>query len=170
MALSIGITAGLVAMLCWGIADFVQALIVKKIGTEKSFLMSGLGGLFLSLILFLGYLKFGGSIPLNNTLLGILLVASLIQTFGSYFFFRAFEKGEVSIVAPISGTYSLITVVLAVLFLGEILSLVKVIAIAFIIIGVMLVSTDISKLRHLHSVNGVKEVLLSCSGESIFSS
>jgi drug/metabolite transporter (DMT)-like permease len=97
---------------------------------------------------------------LSTVELIIILLVCLLQAFGSYSFIKSCEIGEVSIVAPISGTYSLITVFLAILFLGESLTTLRLVSIFFIVFGIILVSTDFSKLRHLHTVKGVKEVFM----------
>jgi len=158
--LSIGIIAGLVAMFCWGIADFIQAVLAKKLGTPKTVLISNSIGMVVNIAMILVFFSLGYGYVLNRVESSILIFACLLQAVASFAFITAFEKGEVSIVAPLSGTYSLVTVLLAVFILGEVLTLYKIISIIFIILGIVLVSTDFSKLKNLHTVNGVKEVLV----------
>jgi uncharacterized membrane protein len=156
---SLGIMMGLVTMLSWGIADFIQALLIKKLSSLKVFFIGGITGLVSSSLLYAVYFFLGGRITMDITNTAILFFSSLFVVFGTYNFMKAFDTGEVSIVAPISGTYSLVTVILSVVFLGEILSLVKVVSILLIVFGIIFVSTDLSKLKHIHTVKGLKEVL-----------
>lgn len=158
--LSIGIIMGLTAMLCWGFADFFQAVLVKRLGTLKTIFIGNLIGMAVNTVFFIVFFALGQSIVLTVKDIVIMAFACFIQALASYNFFKSLEIGEVSIVAPISGTFSLITVILAVMFLGETLSIVKIVSILLIVLGVVFVSTDFSKLKHLHTVKGVKEALL----------
>jgi len=79
-----------------------------------------------------------------------------MYTLGLYFYYQGIEiGGEVSILSPIQGSYSIITVFLAVLFLKETITFTKIIAILLILLGILFTSTDIRKLKHLRSKKGV---------------
>jgi transporter family protein len=58
--------------------------------------------------------------------------------FGQLALYNALKVGEASIVVPISATYPLITLIIAVLFLGESVTLTKVLGIILVISGVAL--------------------------------
>ncbi len=156
--LSVGIITGLVLMLIWGIAGFLMTIPVKKIGNLKTqFLSSSLA--YLSLIIVVG-LNFNSiNISLVNLLL--LLVAGFFIVLGIYFYYQGVEiGGDVSVLSPIQGSYSIVTVILSFIFLKEIMSFPKIAAIFLILFGILLASTDIRKLKQLQSKKGVNQALI----------
>lgn len=159
MTLSIGIIAALVAMFCWGIADFLQAMVIKKIGSLKTMFFSSLLGILPTFVFFFYFFEIG-KIHIDTFSFLLLFFAGLVDVTGVYNFMKSFELGDISVVTPISASYSLITVILAFLFLGESLSFLKIISIIIIISGIVLVSTDIKKLKTLNTAKGVKESLI----------
>lgn len=162
---SIGIITGLIAMLCWGVADFLFSIPTKKLGAKKTIVIYNI----FSLILVLPFiLYFYDSLHITLTNLVLLIIAILIDAVAIFYFLRAFEIGEVSIVVPISAGYSLVTVILAVLFLSETLTLVGFFSIFIIIIGLIFTSTDIRKLKHIHTTAGVKESLIAMIGWGVY--
>jgi bacterial/archaeal transporter family protein len=167
MSLSIGIMAGLVAMLCWGVADFVQALNIKKIGAAKNMFFSNIIGFIPTLIVFFFFLA-AGSIHIDTISFILLFVAGILDTAGVFSFMKSYEKGEISIVTPISASYSVLTVILAFLFLGETLPFLKIVSIVLIVIGIFFVSTNFKKIRHLHTVEGVKESIIALVAWGIY--
>jgi transporter family protein len=167
MSLSIGIIAGLVAMLCWGIADFIQALNIKKIGSLKNMFFSNIIGIIPTIIAFIYFLA-QGSIHIDMVSFILLFFAGVLDTFGVYNFMKSFEKGEIAIVTPISASYSVLTVILAFLFLGESLPFLKIASIVLIVIGIFFVSTDLKKIKHLHTVKGVKESIIALVAWGIY--
>jgi drug/metabolite transporter (DMT)-like permease len=164
--LSIGILAGLVAMLCWGIADFLQALVIKKIGSSKTMLIGNVITLLFTLPFFMifilrGYFSFSAAVLVT------IVVSSIIDAVAVFAFMRSYDVGEVSVVTPISASYSLVTVILAMLFLGERLPAMKLVSVIVIIAGIILTSTDIKKFR-LHAAAGVKESVVALFGWGIY--
>jgi transporter family protein len=160
MSITLGIVAGLAVMLLWGGMDFLLAIPLKKIGTYKVlFVINSLSILF-TLIVLAWFLP-TGKIHIGWTEAGLLVVLAGINLVAHYNFYRAFELGEVSIVSPVISAYPPVSVFLAVLFLGENLSWFRILVILMIVAGVVLTSTDLRKLRHIHTVKGVKEALIS---------
>ena len=76
-----------------------------------------------------------GFLPLLYTIL-----ATILSALGYIFFYEAVERQKISIVGVITAAYPFITVILAVLFLNESLTLTQISAIAFIIASVSLLS------------------------------
>ncbi len=58
--------------------------------------------------------------------------------FGQLSLYTALKSGEASVVIPISATYPLVTLLIAVLFLGESLTLSKFMGILLVVIGIIL--------------------------------
>lgn len=153
--LSISIIVGLVAMLSWGIADFLQSTAIRKLGEYKTMFLSNFFG-FLALIPFL-FNKNMYAIAMPNLLL--LFFAGFSQVVAIVNFYKSMNIGEIAIVTPISASYPVVAVILMVVFLHAKLTFLSVIAIIILIIGIILTATDLRKLKHLHEAKGVKESL-----------
>ena len=163
---TIGIIAGLIAMVCWGIADFLQALVIRNIGSSKTMFIGNIMAIILTFPFFYIFIS-NGFLLFNAQVLVIIFVSALIDTVAVFAFMKSFEVGEVSIVTPISASYSLITVLLAMVFLGERLPLMKFASIMVLVSGIILTSTDIKKFR-LHAAKGVKESVVAMIGWGIY--
>ncbi len=77
----------------------------------------------------------------------IILLIGIIGAVAYYYFVKAIELSDVSVISAITRTSAVVTVLLSVIFLGEKLQFVQYIAIAVIIIGVILLSLDIKKIN-----------------------
>ena len=156
--LSIGITVGLVLMFIWGIAGFLMTIPVKKIGNLKTQFASNVLA-YISLIPAISLYFNSIDITLINFIL--LLIAGFCIVIGIYFYYKGIEiGGDVSILSPIQGSFSVVTVVLSFIFLKEVLYFSKVVAIILILIGIVVTSTDLRKLKQFHSKKGVKYALI----------
>jgi len=78
------------------------------------------------------------SIPLNSWFL-IGIEAVLATLVGDLAYYAAIKRGEVSIVTVIMASSPLVTMMGAVLFLGEEISFYKIIGASFIILGIILI-------------------------------
>ena len=153
--LDISIISGLVAMFSWGIADFIQSNVVRQMGSYKTMYIGNIVW-----IIFVLPFAFFISLKISITNLILLFVGSVMQVFAIYNFYQSMKIGEVSIVTPISGSYSIITVLMLLLLLGQKLNLMTISAIFILIIGIILTSTDLKKIKHIHTVKGVKEAVI----------
>ena len=135
-----GIFLGLATALSWGSSDFLARFASHRIGSLRAtFFMQAWGFLlltvFLSLTHFWGHLFDGsGWRPWAWGLLG-----GAINTFAMLALYRSFELGKLSVVAPISASYPVLTAVLSALT-GETLSLGRELGMAATILGVILVA------------------------------
>lgn len=66
----------------------------------------------------------------------LVLGGFLASIIGQFFFYNALRMGEVSRLAPIAAAYPFVTFLLGILFLGESLSLPKVVGVTAIVAGV----------------------------------
>lgn len=73
-----------------------------------------------------------------------------------------------SVVTPISSVYAVLTVILGVLFLGETLNAIQIVAIFIALTGVALASTDIKNFTNIHSSKGVINAFLSLIGWGVY--
>ncbi|MBT3720098.1 DMT family transporter [archaeon] len=158
--INLGVVAGILAMLGWGIGNFVQAKPIKKIGPLKVMFILHIINLiiFSPLVVFL-FLNNYISITLDNLIL--IALFTILQVLGIYYSMKSLEIGEVSLVVPIGSSSTIITIFLSIIFLKETLSTVKGMGIIFAILGIILTSTDFRKLKKIKSAKGVNFAIIS---------
>jgi drug/metabolite transporter (DMT)-like permease len=135
---------GLVAALGWGIADFLGAVTGRRIGSLWTVIIAQT---FTALAATVIVLFTGDSVRPVATLVGALFLNAVFSAGAYVTHYRALELGPVAVVSPIGATYALVGVVLAIAFLDERPSALTLIGGVITVIGVMLTSTDIRKLR-----------------------
>jgi drug/metabolite transporter (DMT)-like permease len=135
---------GLGTALGWGIADFLAAVVSRRIGVVRALLFAqfaGLAGLGIVYVISQPSLAVTG--PQLATLLGNGVIAAV-----AYFaLYKGLELGPVALVSPIVSAYAAFTIVLAVVFLHETLGGLVLIGMLITFGGVVLASTDVSALR-----------------------
>jgi drug/metabolite transporter (DMT)-like permease len=135
-----GILLGLATALCWGSADMFARFATRKIGTFRTMLYMQLCGFCLLTLLMRalggwGHL-FDGS-GWQPWAWGVL--AGTLNTASTLALYRSFEIGKLSIVAPISASYPVLTMVLSA-FTGERLTAVRLVGLLLTIAGVIVVA------------------------------
>lgn len=157
-----GTIAGFLSMLGWGTADFLGAKATRKIGNILTLLWMQIIGFFIAFIYFLANF-FSFNIANISKFLIILAITGFLQMVAYLSFYKGFEKGQVSLVAPLSASYVMITVILSLIFFKEILAINQAIAIILIISGIILLSIDIKLIKETKKLSayvGVKEGLI----------
>lgn len=156
-----GILLGLLTAVAWGASDFVARFAAHKIGALRTSLYMQLMG-FLLLTMCLpalggwGHLADGsGWRPWSW---GIL--AGLINTTATLSLYRSFEVGKLAVVAPISSSYPVLTVLLSVLS-GEHFRTARIFGIVCTIVGVVLVAGGEKKPAEPQTEN----TSLQCTGD-----
>lgn len=142
--LIIAIVAGLIAMLGWGTADFFAKKSVDQVGDLVSLFWMQLLGIVPLLLLFLVKRDFSG---ITWTLFYWVVILALVDAVGYWLFYKALEKGKVSIIGPIVASYSAFSVIIAAIFLGEKLSIQTGFFLFMIIAGIILASMDFAELK-----------------------
>jgi transporter family protein len=155
----LSILLGIGGMLGWGVYDFLGGVFSKQIGSFKSLFWSQLAGLGAILLLAFAF-KIENNIP---TLAAILTpVAAIVYSLGYLFFFKGFEKGNVSIIAATMNLWAVFTMLFAFIFMGQRLTTTQTMGVFMIISGATLASIDwenITNQRFQFSL-GVKEAIL----------
>ncbi len=154
-------------MFGWGIYDFLGGVFSKQIGSFKSLFWSQLAGLGSILLL-----AFAFKTEFHISILAIILspVAAIVYSAGYLFFFKGFEKGNVSIIASTMNLWAVFTMLFAFIFMGQRLSLTQTIGVVMILSGATLASIDwdnITKQKFQLSL-GVKEAILGAFFFGIF--
>jgi drug/metabolite transporter (DMT)-like permease len=142
----VGIAYGLAAALCWGLADYCATVASRATGSSRVVLGFHL---IATAILAVVVLATGA---LDDVAAGDALKLVWIGALGALSyrtFYKALEIGPISIVSPIVSAYAAVSVVLAVIVLGESLGPAQVAAIVVVMLGVMLASAD---LRQIHAI------------------
>jgi drug/metabolite transporter (DMT)-like permease len=135
-----GFLFGVTTALAWGSADFIARFATRKIGTLRAlFYMQFWGLLILTFFLIRlhawGHL-FDGS-GWRPWAWGFL--AGGFNTLAMLAFYRCLEIGKLSVVAPLSASYPVLTLLLSVLS-GERLTIARICGIVFTMVGVLLVA------------------------------
>ena len=135
-----GILLGLLTALSWGGSDFLARFATHRIGTLRTMLYMQFTG-FLLLTIFLPWLGGWGHLADDSgwqpwawgVLAGVLNCAATLSLY------RSFEVGKMAVVAPLSASYPVLTVLLSLLS-GEHLRAPRAVGIACTLIGVVLVA------------------------------
>ena len=149
MTVSVGIGLAFVAMLCWGIGDFLIQKSTRKIGDfETLFLITLFGALVLLPFVY-------KDVPLlfvsgNENILLVLGGGSLILFVAALLEFEALREGKISVVEPMWSLEIVAAFLFAFAILGERLTPVAVILIVSLIAGLFLVSFRGRVFSHRH--------------------
>jgi len=154
-------------MFGWGIYDFLGGVFSKQIGSFKSLFWSQLAGLMSILLL-----AFIFRAEINLPVLAIIFspVASIVYSAGYLFFFKGFERGNVSIIAATMNLWAVFTMLFAFIFMGQRLTTTQTIGVFMIIAGAILASIDWGSIgsQKLRLSLGVKEAILGAFFFGIF--
>jgi drug/metabolite transporter (DMT)-like permease len=140
----VSVAAGLTAAFCWGTADYLSRSQSEKLGYYKTVIYSHVVTLAVLVAL---VPVVDPDLVVSAAPVLVLGVAGVVNLVAFIFLYRAFHRGVVSVVAPVAYTYPAVTAVLSVVILGTAISAQRVLAIAAVVTGVMLLSTRFSQLR-----------------------
>ncbi len=144
MALAIGILFAIIVMLSWGTADFFAKKAIDRVGYKTSLILNQLvafGPLIIIAVLFFKVPPFSVDLVL------ITVSAGILGVIGYVFLYRGFQKGNISIVSPITASWSVITTILAVFLFQETLMPLQIAGVIAVFIGVFLTSTNLAELK-----------------------
>jgi drug/metabolite transporter (DMT)-like permease len=140
----IAILGGTGAMLGWGISDFFAKKTVDRIGDVKTLFWSQTFG-FLPLLI---YFLLNYSTPhITTRAVSLLVLYGVIDAFGYLFFYKALEKGKVSVVSPILATFAAFAVLISAFLFGERILPIRWLALGVVFAGIFLTSIDLKGLR-----------------------
>lgn len=147
--LYISVAAGLAAAVCYAIQGIAEGLSARRARYYEVAFATQLVALFFVVamaIVLQRDVRASLSAILIAAVLGLIYAVSLLS------YFKALHSGPVSIVSPISGSYSVVAVPIAVLVLGEVLTFWQYIGIVLTVIGVFLVDFKMHnhKLKLVH--------------------
>jgi transporter family protein len=163
----LSILFGIGGMFGWGIYDFLGGVFSKQIGSFRSLFWSQLAGLG-SILLLAFVFKTETNIPVLVIIL--FPIAAIVYSAGYLFFFKGFEKGNVSIVAATMNLWAVFTMLFAFIFMGQRLTTTQTLGVFMIISGATLASMDWGGIRNqrIQLSLGVKEAILGAFFFGIF--
>jgi len=138
MSATASILMGIMAMLGFGVSDFMAKTMLTKANAVRTALISqGVGSL-----LYLGAgLGFDRGLP-NLSLVGLALFSGALSGATISAYYVALSLGKASLVAPIFSCLTVVAVMLSVLILGEKLTIPQLSAIALVFLGIILVAFE----------------------------
>lgn len=122
------------AFLLWGFWGFFPKIASRYMGAKSLVIYEALGILLVALPIFL---FMGLSVEFHPVGTAFGLLTGIAAALGSLFFFLALRKGLVSVVAPFTALYPLVTVLLAALILKEPLSMKQGVGIFLALVSVL---------------------------------
>ena len=128
----------LTAALGWGVADFLGALSTRRNGVTSTILLVQVAGLAVLGCLALGSPPHHPPVPDRD--LVMLAVGGVLGAAAFFGFYRALQLGPVALVSPIFAAYSAVTVILAFVVTGEVLSSTALGGVTVTIAGVVMAS------------------------------
>lgn len=140
----VAVILGLALAFCFGTSDFLSKGLTASVGFYRTtvYLLATSGALVFVPLLLLG-------VPAWPSLSdAALLLVIAVSTFSAFLLmYRGYQRGNLSVVSPVVNSFPIFSVVFSVLILGVHLPDPVLIALAGVILGILLVSTDISSLR-----------------------
>ncbi len=128
------------ALLIWGLWAFLPKIALRCLDPKTAFMFEVLGGAITGLFAFLilrpqlGGAEIRGVIPA--------LLTGMMGYLGLLCFMYAIREGKISIVAPLTALYPVVTVVLAMIFLREKINIVQLAGIILALVSVVLISHE----------------------------
>ncbi len=158
--LVVALVAGLGSMIGWGTADFFAKKTIDKIGDVQTLFWQQLIGIIPLTFL---YLLHPVTPDLHHYDILFMVLLGAVSGLSYIPLYNGFGKGQLSLLSPVFASYSVVVVLLSVLFLGESLHALRVAAIFITVLGILLISTNLRDLRlsarkHAFRLAGLPEV------------
>lgn len=145
-------------MFGWGVADFIQSVAIRRIGTAMAMLIRNV--MTLAITISLGIFLYSvDRLNAEASDILVMVLSSVLYVSGYLYYMRGFEHGKASVIAPIASAYAIVTVLLSIFFNDETLSVVQSLAVAAMIAGVSLVSVNMRETKSFWNQPGIKQAL-----------
>lgn len=160
MAIDVGILFVMTTIVSWGTADFFAKKAIDKTGYLLSLVISqlvALGPIFIYAFLF------SKIPPLTTSLVLTAIACGVLGIIGYFYMYKGFQKGNISVVSPISSSWALITTLVALLIFKETLMPLQIAGVVVVFVGIFLASTKLQELKQSIKQgrsNGVLEGLI----------
>jgi len=160
---------GIGAALGWGVADYSGALSARRIGSLWTSLGMQIVG---TVALAVSLLALGLWPPISGDVVPWGIGLAALGAGSLFLLYRGMALGPIAVVSPIVASYSALTVILLVVFLGERLTFEQATAVATVFLGVVLASADVRAIRESirRPLPGVPTALLATVGFALWGS
>ena len=165
--LLIAIIAGLGGMLGWGFADFFAKKTIDELGDVMTLAWAGIFGtvaFFIACAYVVYVYHEPVVIPSSVSVWALLIFFGVLQAAVYIYAYKGFGKGQVGLLAPVFAAFSGIVAIVSILFLAEPATSGRLLALAVVFIGILLLNADLSALGSLRirwtSVAGFREVFV----------
>ncbi len=133
------VAASIIVIVLWGVVGLFQKMGANHSSANSLLVWTTAG--YIVLLPFLYSYSHLLALPGRSILLG--LITGLTNALGAWCLYAAMEKGAAaSVVVPLTALNPLLTVILAVLFLGERLTLIQIAGIVLAVIAAVLLSCE----------------------------
>jgi drug/metabolite transporter (DMT)-like permease len=133
---------GLAAALGWGCSDLLAAIGSRRMGSRATVMVAQIVGLLCFGLLWVVTTP-EWRLPARDVV--ILLGSGCVAGIAYFTAYRGLELGPVALVSPIASAFAAVTVLLAVVVLGESLGPILLSGVVLTIVGVVLASTDLRR-------------------------
>lgn len=165
--LLVAVLAGLGGMLGWGLADFFAKKTIDAIGDIVTLAWGHIFGTLVLLIAFLYKVFIQNEqvgIPHTLNIWAILILFGIGQASVYLFVYKGFGKGQVAVLNPIFASFSGISAILSIAFLGEIVTGNVVAGLFVLFLGILFISVDMTALKSRQisfaHIPGFKEIII----------
>ena len=138
----------------WGVGDIFVTLASRKLGAKQTYFW----GMAFAFLLSSLYLPFAGKMS-DWGMFFVATVLNIVHIFGNLCYFRGLEVGNAAIVGTLSGSFALVTILISVLFFGESLTALQILAVILTLTGGVLVSLNLGKSAKLSGILSDKGII-----------
>ncbi|HEY9620062.1 MAG TPA: DMT family transporter [Crinalium sp.] len=125
------------AFLCWGLWSFIPKITTRHIDPKSAIVYEVIGGILLATFILA---TFRTRPELNSTGIILAITTGVLGFTGAFFFLTAMSRGPVTLVATLSALYPMVSILLAVFFLQETITLRQGVGIFLALISVLLIA------------------------------
>ena len=133
-----GLVWALAVLVTWGLYGFFAKLATKYLAPSTAMIYYAFASFVASLVIL-----FAANIELDLNLKGVTfgVLTGIAALAGNYAFLKAVSEGRLIVVVPISSLYPVVTILLALLFLGEAITTKQIFGIGLALSAVIVLST-----------------------------
>jgi len=143
--MDLGILLAFLSMIVWGASEFFTKIALGKAPSSHLIVVSELIGFGLVLVPVLIFSKIP---PISGIALLVIIIIGLMNAAALYAWYYSVHHKGVSLTSPIVNSWAIITVPLGILFFGERLSFVQLLAAIIIIVGIFILL--VKDVRSIH--------------------
>lgn len=154
-----GILFAILAMILWGFEELFLKKTIARVKTLTTFLINTIAGVILQFVIVVVFIGKITLIPLNDL---ILVIFAVITAFLGYlFFYKALSKQKLSLISSLDESWIIVSIIIAIVFLGEKLSFINIFSVLLVLLGAFLISANLKKIKRIKFISGSGYELLS---------